>query len=153
MTSAAWQRGMYTNVRGEEAKALYKLSGDRCLPSRLAETPAAHKNTRCAIEFQCPVGAGYWMVKEVPQSGPARILVCACKQTSPGYNRGMNDVEQVLRRAIDKSSLDAAELARRAGLTKGSLSLFINHKRGLTLRSVNKLAAALGLELVEKRGR
>jgi plasmid maintenance system antidote protein VapI len=65
----------------------------------------------------------------------------------------MKDVEQVLRRAIDKSALDAAELARRAGLTKGSLSLFINHKRGLTLRSVNRLAAALGLELVEKRGR
>jgi antitoxin component HigA of HigAB toxin-antitoxin module len=92
-------------------------------------------------------------VKAAPRCVPAKKSVCACKPKSLGYNRGMKDVEQVLRRAIDKSGLDGAELARRAGLTKGSLSLFINHKRGLTLRSVNKLAAVLGLELAKKRGR
>ena len=59
----------------------------------------------------------------------------------------------MIREAITNSGMNNRELARAAGINEGSLSLFIHKKRGLTLKSVNRLAEALGLELVKKNRR
>ena len=44
-------------------------------------------------------------------------------------------------------------LAKIAGVDKGALSRFVHGQRGLMTSSVDKLADALGLELVEKKRR
>ena len=63
------------------------------------------------------------------------------------------NIEEILLKAINGSKLNSREIARKAGVNEGSLSLFINGKRGLTLHSAASLAQALGLELVKKKKR
>ncbi len=58
-----------------------------------------------------------------------------------------NDIEIQLRKAIVGSGMSQYEIAKRSGVTKAQLSLFVNGKRSLTLTSAAKIARVLGLEL------
>ncbi len=58
-----------------------------------------------------------------------------------------NDIERQLFDAIVSAGLSPSEIARRAGVVKSQLSLFLNGKRSLTLTSAAKIARVLGLEL------
>lgn len=55
----------------------------------------------------------------------------------------------VIRRAIKQSGVSRRELCRVAGVDCGNVSRFMNGKHSLTLESVQKLAGALGLRLVQ----
>lgn len=58
-----------------------------------------------------------------------------------------DDIERQLFEAIVSSDLSPSEIARRAGVVKSQLSLFLSGKRSLTLISAAKIARVLGLEL------
>ena len=56
-----------------------------------------------------------------------------------------------LRRIIAECGLSRYEIARRSGVDKAALSRFAHGERGLTTETLDRLAEALGLELVAKR--
>jgi transcriptional regulator with XRE-family HTH domain len=56
-----------------------------------------------------------------------------------------------IREAIAKSDLSAYELAKRSGIDKAALSRFINSGAGLSIESIERIAPALGLEIVVKK--
>jgi len=60
---------------------------------------------------------------------------------------GTRDIERQLLEAIVNSSMSQYEIAKRSGVTKSQLSLFVNGKRSLTLTSAAKIARVLDLEL------
>jgi plasmid maintenance system antidote protein VapI len=60
------------------------------------------------------------------------------------------DIEQRLREAIVKSELNREKISQLAGVNKGSLSLFVNGKRTLTLPIAARIAKVLGLDLVKR---
>ncbi len=60
------------------------------------------------------------------------------------------DIEKQLREAIMNSDLSQYEIAKRSGVAKSQLSLFVNDQRSLTLTSAAKIARVLDLELVKK---
>lgn len=57
------------------------------------------------------------------------------------------DIERQLLEAIVNSSMSQYEIAKRSGVTKSQLSLFVSGQRSLTLTSAAKIARVLGLEL------
>lgn len=57
-------------------------------------------------------------------------------------------ITTVLREAIEASGLALTELQRRTGVDRSQLSRFLRGERSLTLRSMDALAAELGLRLV-----
>jgi transcriptional regulator with XRE-family HTH domain len=57
-------------------------------------------------------------------------------------------IDQALRAAIAARGLTAAALGRAAGVDSGVVKRYLERKRGLTLATADKLAAALGLRLV-----
>jgi transcriptional regulator with XRE-family HTH domain len=63
------------------------------------------------------------------------------------------DIEKQLKRAILGSEMTRYRISKESGLTESQLSYFVNGKRSLTLPAAAKLAKALGLELVQKKGR
>lgn len=56
-------------------------------------------------------------------------------------------VSAVLIDAIKTSGLTKYRLAQESGVSEGTLGRFLRNERTLTLPNVDKLAAALGLEL------
>jgi len=56
-----------------------------------------------------------------------------------------------LRKAVKKSDFTCAEIAKHTGITKASLSYFVNGKRKLSLDAASKVAELLGFELVQKK--
>jgi transcriptional regulator with XRE-family HTH domain len=56
-----------------------------------------------------------------------------------------------LRRIIAESGLSRYEIARRTGVDESALSRFMSGERGLTTDSIDRLAPALGLELVARK--
>ncbi len=57
------------------------------------------------------------------------------------------DLEKQLRDAIQKSGLTPTQLAERAGVALPQITRFINHDRGLSLKTAGKIVAALHLHL------
>ncbi len=56
-------------------------------------------------------------------------------------------IESQLRQAILESEMSRNEISRRSGVDRAQLCYFVQGKRTLTLRSAEKIAEALGLEL------
>ena len=66
----------------------------------------------------------------------------------------MKTISETLRRAITDSDIPYIALERATGLSRGSISRFVNRERDLYLQSAALLAEELVLELVpRKRGR
>ena len=61
------------------------------------------------------------------------------------------NIEEQLRQAILKGPMSRYRLSQLTGVSEGSLSMFVNRQRGLTLSTAAKLAKALGLELRPKK--
>jgi hypothetical protein len=61
-------------------------------------------------------------------------------------------LEQQMREAISGSGMSCYQISKTAGVSEGQLSLFMNEKRSLTLKSASKIAEVLKLEL-KPRGR
>lgn len=57
-------------------------------------------------------------------------------------------VDQI-RRHAERSDLSRAEICKRTGIDKAALSRFISGERGLSIESLNALAACLGLVVVK----
>ena len=60
-------------------------------------------------------------------------------------------LENRLKLAIENCGLSGDELARRAGVSNSSLSLFRRGKRGLTLETVEKLLRYFDMEVTGKK--
>lgn len=60
-------------------------------------------------------------------------------------------LSEQLRRAIEASPMSRYQLAKETGVSQSVLSLFCNKKRGLSLRAIDALAAALDLELKPRK--
>ena len=59
------------------------------------------------------------------------------------------ELETQFREKIKNSGLSLSELCRRSGVDKGMLSRFLRQERTLTLATVGKVCAVLGLRLTE----
>ncbi len=62
-------------------------------------------------------------------------------------DEGSEAVSNSLRRVIRESGLTPYEVARRAGTSPQIITRFLNRERGLSLVTVDRICAALGLEL------
>jgi len=62
-------------------------------------------------------------------------------------------IESQLRRAIIEAKLSRHRLSQLSGVDRAQLSYFVQGKRTLTLKSAEKIAEVLGLELVSKKKR
>ncbi|MDH4201531.1 MAG: helix-turn-helix domain-containing protein [Phycisphaerae bacterium] len=56
-------------------------------------------------------------------------------------------LEQQMREAIRRSGMSCYQISKAAGVSEAQLSLFMNGKRSLTLKSASKIAKVLNLEL------
>lgn len=64
------------------------------------------------------------------------------------------NIEEQLRKAIIDSTMSCYEISQLADVTESQLSLFVNQKRSLNLKSSAKIAEVLKLELRPiKKGR
>jgi transcriptional regulator with XRE-family HTH domain len=68
------------------------------------------------------------------------------------YNDGMAKTKRLtvtdeLKKAIEESGLTRYAICQRSGVTEAAMSRFMNGQRGLTLRSLDRLAALLNLHL------
>jgi hypothetical protein len=61
-------------------------------------------------------------------------------------------MSEQLRRAAVRSGLGCMALSRAVGIDPGAMCRFLKGRVGLKLANADKLAAALGLELVARRG-
>ena len=61
------------------------------------------------------------------------------------------DIEQTLRQALLDSGLSIYRLSKETGVSQPQLCRFVNGRRGITLETAARLAAALDLELCQKR--
>jgi transcriptional regulator with XRE-family HTH domain len=60
----------------------------------------------------------------------------------------MQTVSEQLRQAIANAPMNRHQIAEKTGIADSVLSRFVRGERGLTLESVDKLAAYFGLELL-----
>lgn len=74
------------------------------------------------------------------------------RQDAKVYVVPMN-VTETLRRAIKQSGMSRYEIAKETGIAQSMLSRFVTARRGLSLGAVDRLAAFLKLELVERSTR
>ena len=65
--------------------------------------------------------------------------------------RKIEGIESQLRQAILKSGMSRNQLSIKSGVDPAQLCYFVQGKRTLTLRSAEKIAKVLGLELKEKK--
>jgi hypothetical protein len=56
-----------------------------------------------------------------------------------------------VRTAVAKAGIPSAEIARRSAIDKASLSRFLSGTTGLSVPSLERVAAAVGLEIVVRR--
>jgi transcriptional regulator with XRE-family HTH domain len=63
------------------------------------------------------------------------------------------DLAERLRQEACKRRLGCTALARLVEIDKSAMSRFLNGRRGLSMAALNRMADALGLELVPRRGR
>ena len=62
-------------------------------------------------------------------------------------------VSEAIRKEIAKCGWSRYELAKRAGVEQATLSRFMAGKCGLAMRTLDKLANVLGLELNKRKGK
>jgi transcriptional regulator with XRE-family HTH domain len=62
-----------------------------------------------------------------------------------------NRLSDQLRRAIDNSGMTRYEIAKRTGIDESALAKFYNHRRGLSLKALDRLGECLGLEIIVRR--
>ena len=60
----------------------------------------------------------------------------------------MSKILETLRKAVEKGPKTRYQLAKETGLEQAALCRFVHGQTGLTVESVELLAAALGLEIV-----
>ena len=60
----------------------------------------------------------------------------------------MAKTEETLRKAIKHSPDSRYRIAQDSGVSEGQLSRFISRERGLSMDNIEKVADALGLEIV-----
>lgn len=53
-----------------------------------------------------------------------------------------------LRRHVKKSGLTQTQLANKAGIPQGTVSVFMHHDRDFSFSTIARIAAGLGLELI-----
>ncbi len=58
------------------------------------------------------------------------------------------DVTEAIARAMDRRGITRAELARRLGTTPANVTQLLRGRRNMTLKSLARVAAALGMEPV-----
>ncbi|MHC4476775.1 MAG: helix-turn-helix domain-containing protein [Planctomycetota bacterium] len=65
------------------------------------------------------------------------------------------NIEEKLREAIIGSNMSRYRISKLSGVSQAVLSLFVNRKRTLTLKTAAKVASVLGLDLrpVKKGGK
>lgn len=75
--------------------------------------------------------------------------------TSTRYCAAMRRLSDSIRAAIRECGMTRYQIAKRTGVTQGTLSRFMRGQNALTLTTLDKLAAVLRLELVVrgKRGK
>ena len=56
-------------------------------------------------------------------------------------------LEQQMKEAIKRCGMSCYQISKAAGVSEAQLSLFMNGKRSLTLKSASKIATVLNLEL------
>ena len=60
----------------------------------------------------------------------------------------MSKTEENLRKAIARSKDSRYRIAQDSGVSEGQLSRFLSRERGLSMDNIEKVADALGLEIV-----
>ena len=63
-------------------------------------------------------------------------------------NQGKLPLSEQLRKAIDGSELSRYRIAKEAGVAQSTISQFMNGKRSLSLKGIDRIAELLDLELV-----
>ncbi len=58
------------------------------------------------------------------------------------------ELEDSLRQALLDTGLSRTELSEKIGMTQAHLSFFLNRKRALSVRSMLRVAKALGLKII-----
>ena len=58
-----------------------------------------------------------------------------------------------MKKAIDKSGMNRSQLGESSGVDPAQISYFMSGQRSLTLKSAEKIADVLGLELAPKKSR
>jgi ribosome-binding protein aMBF1 (putative translation factor) len=67
--------------------------------------------------------------------------------------RKTKGIEEQLRQAILDADMSRNQLAKKSKVDPAQLCYFVQGKRTLTLKSAEKIAVVLKLELIKKRGR
>lgn len=62
-------------------------------------------------------------------------------------------IEAILRRKIEATPETRYAICKKTGIQEGSLSNFINHKRGLNIKTADILLGYFGLEIRPKKPR
>lgn len=70
-----------------------------------------------------------------------------------GMKRKNKGIEYQLREAIKKSGMSRNQLSIKSGVDPAQLCYFVQGKRTLTLKSAEKIAEVLGLELKPKKNK
>jgi len=60
----------------------------------------------------------------------------------------MSKTEATIRKAIARSADSRYRIAEQSGVSQGQLSRFVSGERGLSIDNIEKVADALGLEIV-----
>lgn len=60
----------------------------------------------------------------------------------------MADVLTIIRRAVETSGRSRYQLAKESGVSQASLCRLVNGERGMTVDMLERLAPALGLEII-----
>ena len=69
--------------------------------------------------------------------------------SSKGYDPGMSQpFDEQLRQAIERSGLSRYAISRATGIDQATLSRFMAGRMGMSLESINRVVAVLGLTLV-----
>ena len=127
-------------------RIMHFLRGDQTLQLRNAERLAAYFRLK-----MIPTAAvnGRRQRRRAATHSAARLL--AARNRAP-RGTGQQPLSEVLRDAIRACGLPLARIERKAGVSRARIRRFLRGGEGLRLRSVDKLAAYFGLELVAPTG-
>ena len=67
--------------------------------------------------------------------------------------RSKTDWETIFRKAVERSGVNAAQLAKLSGVDRAQLYRFMRGERSLTIKTAEKLARQIGLELTCREGK
>ena len=58
-------------------------------------------------------------------------------------------LENRLKEVLEEKNMTQKELAIRIGVTEGTISRYVNHKRRISFKNIYIIARCLGIELIE----